>query len=291
MKTKVSKKTAGVPAVRKKAQVEKASKVIAAVAAVDPQALLARAIDKNLPIETMERLLAMRDKMKAEWARDQFFAALAGFQSDCPIIDKKKTANIRSRKGEDSSFSYKYAAIEDLAEPVKHLFVRWGLSWTLKPDQTKETVTAHVHVHHKDGHEEVTSFTVPIDPDSYMADPQKAGAALTYASRYAFKAAFGIQARGEDNEQKLEGDGRRAPIHQPQARPATAAASAAVPVHHEEKPASGEYTQIMQLLSKSVKAPGTSIQVRDFTSAEAIDFKAMADQAKTNQPELVALLA
>jgi hypothetical protein len=160
---------------------------------VSPQTLLERVINQKLPMETMERLLAM-------WARDQFNKAMAGFQSECAIVEKKQTATIRSRKGEDSSFSYGYAAIEDLVDAVKPLFAKYELSWTCKPKQTKESVTATVFVRHAAGHEEVTEFTVPIDPESTLSGPQEAGKALTYATRYAFRAAFGIQTRGEDND-------------------------------------------------------------------------------------------
>ncbi len=184
---------------------------------VSPQTLLERVINQKLPMETMERLLAM-------WARDQFYAAMAGFQSECAIVEKRQTANITSRtKG--TSFSYGYAAIEDLVDAVKPLFSKFGLSWTAKPEQTKDTVTAVVHVRHASGHEEITKFTVPIDAESSMTDPQKAGAALTYATRYAFRAAFGIQTRGEDTDAAGEGEKparRSAPRPQAQEAPATA---------------------------------------------------------------------
>lgn len=184
------KKTTSV-AVRRKAAVQKVPE------SVGPQTLLLKVIDKKLPIETMERLLGM-------WARDQFFTALAGFQSECPVVEKNHKASVKSKKGEDSSFTYGYSPIEDMVEAVKGLFVKYGLSWMVKPKQTREDVTAEVHVHHSNGHVEVTSFTVPIDPSASMTDPQKAGSALTYATRYAFKAAFGIQTKGEDTDAQAE---------------------------------------------------------------------------------------
>ena len=76
--TALVKKDAGLP--------QKAAEGVRAITAVDPQALLAQAIDKGMPVESMERLLAMRREMKAEYARDQYFKALAGFQHECPVI-------------------------------------------------------------------------------------------------------------------------------------------------------------------------------------------------------------
>src|SRR4030043_106432 len=134
----MNKKTKNVPAIKeKKAVAIKASAGVRAIASVDPQALLTQAIDKNLPIESMERLLAMRREMKAEWARDQFFTALAGFQKECPIVAKKhkvmdKDKVTKAVKGE----RYSYAAIEDLVEQAGPSLEGWGFSWTCKPAQT-----------------------------------------------------------------------------------------------------------------------------------------------------------
>lgn len=274
--TAIAKRDTGLP--------QKASEGIHAISEVDPQALLSQAIDKNLPIESMERLLAMRDKMRAEWARDRFFEALAGFQSDCPIVDKKRKAYINSRNA--SSWSYNYAPVEDLAEPAKPLFVKWGLSWTVKPEQTKDTVTAHVHLHHKDGHEEVTSFTVPIDPDAYTSDPQKAGTALTYATRYAFKSATGIQTRGEDNDAQTEGEPRRRePIRQPQEKKP----DQPVPVKFSEL---SDHDKILRALLRTEPAPGQKGKaIALFTENEQIDYRHEADEAKNSPEELTRILA
>ena len=56
----------------------------------DAEMLIAKAIDKNVPVETMERLLAMRRELKAEWAKAEFDKAMSVFQSDCPIIKKRR---------------------------------------------------------------------------------------------------------------------------------------------------------------------------------------------------------
>jgi hypothetical protein len=260
---------------------EKADQGVRAITAVDPQALLAQAIDKNLPIESMERLLAMRKEMKAEFARDQFFMALSGFQHECPVVEKKKVA-----KG--NKFSYNYAPLEDIVSAVAPFLEKWGFSWTVKPSQTDGHVKAACFAHHRDGHEEVTEFEIPIDPSSYMSDPQKAAAALTFARRYSFVNAFGIVTKGEDNDaQPEERQDRREPIQQPRTRqPDT------VPVQHEEvKPAAptGPYPEIMQLLNSTEKAPNGSV-VSIFTSNEKIDYKTQADQYKGKPGELSIVL-
>jgi hypothetical protein len=269
----------------------KAAEGVRAITAVDPQALLAQAIDKNLPIESMERLLAMRDKMKAEWAKDQFFIALSGFQSECPIIEKTHQVRDKDKQTKaDKGLRYAYAAIEDLVEPVRPLLMKWGLSWTSKPSQTREDVTANIYVHHRDGHEEVTSFTVPIDPDAYMSDPQKAAAALTFATRYAFKSAFGIQTKGEDNDAQPDdeprrGYGRREPIQPPREK------DAPVPVKHEEVKALSDYDKILRYLKATEMDPKTKTVVGLFSENEQLDYAHEAKEAQGKPEELTRILA
>jgi hypothetical protein len=262
---------------------EKVSRGITAVSTVDPQALLMRAIDKDLPIESMERLLALRDKMKAEWAREQYFTALSGFQKDCPVIEKGHDVLNKDKR----SVRYRYAALEDLSEGAAPFLEKWGFSWTCKPEQVDGKVKATVHAHHKDGHEEVTSFEVPLDPDSYMTNPQRAAAALTFATRYAFKTAFGIQTRGEDNDAQDDDPPRRAPVREPQERGARVV-SEAVPVQHE--PALSEYEKGLKYLKATETDPKSKAVVGLFTENEQIDYTHNLKEAKDKPEELAVVI-
>ena len=174
---------------------KESSLLIPAEGKIDFQTLVARAIDKSLPVETMERLLAMVEKQKAAWAKDQFFAALSRFQNACPPV--KKTHDVYDRKG---AYRYSYAALEDIVETVKTPLERNGLSYTIKTEQNKDEVAAICIAHHVDGHEEQTRFAVPIDHEAYMNAAQKVASALTYAKRYAFNNAFGIMTAEDDDD-------------------------------------------------------------------------------------------
>jgi hypothetical protein len=94
---------------------------------VDPQALIAQAIDKGLPLESMERLLAMRRELKAEWAKEQYFEALARFQAACPNIIKDKDVLDR-----DGKFRYSYAPLDVIVTAVKGALDANGFSYTIQ---------------------------------------------------------------------------------------------------------------------------------------------------------------
>jgi uncharacterized protein YqgV (UPF0045/DUF77 family) len=162
-----------------------------------PEALLAAAIERQLPVESIERLLAMRRELKAEWARERYFESLAAFQRECPEIEKTTAV-----PNKDGTPRYYYAKLGDIVQQVKDILAEHGFSYTVHPtDESVEGwVTAKVVAHHRDGHDEESSMSVPIDPEAYMNAPQKVAAARTFATRYAFLGVLGIVAVDEDDD-------------------------------------------------------------------------------------------
>lgn len=161
--------------------------------------LIARAIDKSVPIETMERLLAMRRELKAEAAREAFYLALAAFQSECPVIEKHKAV-----AGRDGKTRYHYAPLEDIVSQVKEILYKHGFSYTMHTEQKEGELTGICRAHHISGHTEETQLVVPVGSE-YMTKQQMVGAARTYATRYAFCNAFGILTGDEDNDATDDG--------------------------------------------------------------------------------------
>jgi hypothetical protein len=175
--------------------------------AVNAENLIARAIDKGLPLEQMERLLAMRMQLKQEWAREQYFAALSKFQAQCPNIIKEKAVADKSGK-----IRYHYAPLDVIVMAVKDALDRNGFSYTVTTKQDDKQVTAECHSHHVEGHSEVSAFTIPMDPAAYMNESQKIASAMTYAKRYAFCNAFGIMTSDADDDANST-NGKLTPAH------------------------------------------------------------------------------
>jgi hypothetical protein len=168
---------------------------IALATDVSPGQLLSQAIDKGVPVETMERLMEMAEKWKANRAREAYYQALSEFQAECPVIHKTKVV-----LGKNGKERYRYAPLESIVQQVGALLREHGFSYTLKPETQDGQVKAVCVTHHIDGHSDQSEFTVPIDPDAYMNKQQQFASALTYAKRYAFCAAFGIMTGDEDDD-------------------------------------------------------------------------------------------
>jgi hypothetical protein len=161
------------------------------------ETFISQAIQANVPIETMERLLAMRDKVKQEQSKEAFVRAMAQFQSKCPIIEKKKIVNDKFGKKR-----YSYAPLESIVEQVKGLLADNGLSYDFDEIKDEKYVSAVCTVTHILGYSKVSTFKVEIGKEDYMTDTQKYGARMTFAKRYAFCNAFGILTGDEDTDAK-----------------------------------------------------------------------------------------
>ncbi len=171
------------------------NKIVAVGPDNSAEGLIQQAIVNKVDVGTMERLLAMRNQIKAEQAKEAFDRALAKFQAECPPIRKDKAVNDKFGK-----LRYKYAPLDTIVAQVKGHLQKNGFSYTTDALVEEGWVTAVCKVTHELGHSEVSNFKVPVDKDSYMSAPQKFAAALTFAKRYAFCNAFGILTGDEDND-------------------------------------------------------------------------------------------
>ncbi len=165
----------------------------------DAQALIKSAIENKVDIGTMERLLAMRREIKAEFAKEEYDKAMAAFQSDCPIIKKTKPV-----KNDTGKVLYNFAPIESIVAQVKDLIKKHGFSYTTNQKLEGDKVTAFVKVIHDKGHSEITDMTVPLGTKTaIMSASQVVSGATTFAKRIAFCNAFGILTGDEDNDAAL----------------------------------------------------------------------------------------
>lgn len=161
--------------------------------------LIAQAIDKGLPVETLEKLLTLRDREEAREARFAFNRAMAAFQGECPNIEKTKVVT-----NSNGNRLYSYAPLDSIVSQVKDLLQKHGFSYSTKTEITDRGVKATCIVRHFQGHEEISEMEVPqSEGTNAMSASQKTAAATTFAKRYAFCNAFGIMTGDEDSEKAL----------------------------------------------------------------------------------------
>lgn len=168
---------------------------------ISPESLIEKAIQANVNIETLERLLAMRKDLKAEQAKEAFVRAMAGFQAECPIIEKKK--QVLDKYGK---LRYIYAPLDSIVSQVKAPLAKHGLSYDFDEIKDEKFVSAICTITHIMGHSKSSTFKVEIGKEEYMTDVQKYGARMTFAKRYAFCNALGILTGDEDTDANEDED-------------------------------------------------------------------------------------
>jgi hypothetical protein len=154
------------------------------------QSLISQALDKQVPVEVLERLLTMREKLKAEYAREEYNKALAQFQAECPIIKKTK----RGATG-------MYAPLDSIITQIKDLLQKCGFSYQFKSYIQDNTMTQICIVRHTAGHQEEFYYSSHFMPmNKATTEVQADGGTNTYTKRYAFCNAFGIMTSDFDND-------------------------------------------------------------------------------------------
>ncbi len=153
-----------------------------------------QAIEKNLPVETMEKLFDLRAKVKAEQAKEAFVEALGNFQKDVPVIKKTKKV-----KAKDGTLRYMYAPIDSIVEQIKKPLAENHLSYSWESSSKDKMMTVICKLTHVLGHTETSSFEIPIGAE-YMTAPQQYAAALTFARRYTLCNVLGVSTADEDTD-------------------------------------------------------------------------------------------
>jgi hypothetical protein len=175
------------------------------LARLDPQALIAQAIQSGSGIETMERLVALAKDVRAVQAREAWYAAMAEFQRKCPAIKKTKTAKIATQR---ASYSYSYAPLDEILSTIQPVMGDLGLSVSWRGRVDGDKVVQNCRISHTLGHHEESgelAMPVAIATDDRGANPmQRVGIATTYAKRYSLLSIIGMAPEDDPDAQPAE---------------------------------------------------------------------------------------
>lgn len=159
------------------------------------EALLSQAVASGASVETMERLFSLREKVRAEQAKEQFIEAMAMFQKACPTIEKKKA--VLNKNG---TVRYMYAPLDSIVAQIRNPIADNHLAYTWDTAHENSHMKVTCKVTHSMGHFETSTLEIPIGDGDFMTAPQKYASAQTYAKRYTLLNALGIATADEDTD-------------------------------------------------------------------------------------------
>lgn len=163
----------------------------------EPMSLVRMALEKGLDPESLKKLVDLQTQITDRNARMGYFDALATFQETVPHIQKSKTVNYAAGNG--ARVQYNYAPLEEITRTIRPVLKANGLSYSWDVESTDGGVMVVAAVlRHVDGHEERSTFPVPVDTRAKMSAAQAHGAALTYGKRQALVAVLGLTTTDDD---------------------------------------------------------------------------------------------
>lgn len=153
-----------------------------------PMDLLDAAISKGIDPAQLGKLIDLQERWDKARAAEKFAEAITGFQRECPVVLKQRTAKITGRGG--GNYSYNFADYSDVMAAAGPAMSRNGIvvTYTTALRDSLLGVTCRVRV---GTHVEETHLDLPI-PQMSVNDAQKFGAAVSYGKRYVLCAALNI---------------------------------------------------------------------------------------------------
>ena len=159
------------------------------------------ALDPNVPIEKLERMLAMQERIQAESAKAAFSAAFAAASAEFPMIPL-------NGKGDKNK---PYALLKDIVNHTRPVLSRHGLALSFGVESTPDKVTVTAELMHVAGHSKTTSIELPRDTSGSKNAVQAVGSSQTYGQRYTAQAILGLSL-GDDTDDDGAGAGGKTTI-------------------------------------------------------------------------------
>lgn len=160
--------------------------------------LLKFALDKGAPIESLERLVALQERIMDRNAAAEFFDAMAAFQRECPPIKKASRAEFVTKSG--GRASYTYAELDEIARTVNPILARMGLSYTWDSTVAEGVMVVTCTLRHRSGHAVTAKFGSKVEGSPLMSGHQATAATLTYARRQSLVQVLGLTTTDDDND-------------------------------------------------------------------------------------------
>lgn len=159
--------------------------------------------DPDIPVEKIERLMALWERGEARKAEAAFNVAMSEAQSEMrPVVADDWNPQTKS----------KYASYHALDKALRPIYTKhgFGLSFNTMDSPVADHVRVVCKAAHKGGHCEVYQIDMPADGKGakggdVMTKTHATGSALSYGQRYLLKLIFNVAVTEDDDGNKASG--------------------------------------------------------------------------------------
>lgn len=169
--------------------------------------IIAATRDPNLPVEKLERMLDLQERMMAADNKREFDYHMAQLQPALPIIKKNGVITIRAKDNPEKIIQQTpYARFDDIQKAITPILARHGFAITHRHGRTSEgLIFVTSIVSHARGHREETTITLQTDATGSKNNVQGVGSSISYGQRYNTKALLNIIYEGDDDDGQAAG--------------------------------------------------------------------------------------
>ncbi len=158
-----------------------------------PARLLEMAVQQNLDIDKLERLMAMQERWNEQQAKETFYGALSQFQKIVPVLEKRSKVAFGTTK-------YSFAPLPDIKAGIQDSLSECGLSYRWEFADNAGQIDVTCIITHTSGHAEKTTMTAPADSSGSKNPVQERASTITYLQRYTLIGALGLTTANQDDD-------------------------------------------------------------------------------------------
>lgn len=151
------------------------------------------AMQRDVDLDRVQKLLDIKDRWERDQARKSFIAAMAAFKADPPTILKNKHVRFQTQKGVTE---YDHATHDEVVNKIIPALAKYGFShsWNVKQDKGAIEVTCILT--HVEGHSESVTLISSADDSGGKNSIQALVSAKTYLERHTLIAVTGLTTGG-----------------------------------------------------------------------------------------------
>jgi hypothetical protein len=194
-----------------------------------------RLVKAQVPVEQLERFIALQERILAQAAKAEADDAFASMQADLPTIGHRGEIWVRG------VLRSTFAKFEDIVDAVRPVCQKWGFSFRFETSYVEHgMIEVACILSHRRGHDRRSVFRSLPDDSGAKTLVQQDASARSYCKRYTLTDVLGLATRGDDTDgtgdegaggaydeatESQDGRGpRRSATGQPDSRPAYSAA-------------------------------------------------------------------
>ncbi len=172
-----------------------------------PSRLLEMAVQQNLDIDKLERLVAMQERWNAEQARKAYYDAMARFQRLLPALEKDSHVHYVTKT--NAVIDYDHTTLGTIKKQIQESAADCGLSYRWEFNDSPDLMEVTCVITHTDGHSERSTQSAPIDTSGNKSTIHGRQSSRSYLMRGTVVGALGLMTADKDD------DGRQGQVSGP----------------------------------------------------------------------------